>query len=688
MLADSKGSRVYELPKGTRITAYINDIAVALNKRCIIGRTRKDRLPGYVRGLLDTIRSAHDGDNTSSAAVPLIHTKWSYFDLEEHMVLNEIDFTTVIDYNEASHEPAPDIVIMMDKERVVVRKGVVADLYNMITHIQCGTNKSSTYFQPLGNALLARIEGLFITEEPAGARYPMSTIVNYTHLPPSRYLRFVHDAKYRIDRAEDEDEKEEQDATKNEDGGARPAAQAIVISREKARKSKSDDAFYYGQYGTPYFLYVDILRDNTLLEKIMALYTENITSYTHRLVITSIREYVKKVLFGRRINQKIDTRRQKGIFVTQPGYNTTWETKISAYQKREEAIQPGTRLMLGTTPFISHLTDESKISIVAISRETTDENDEHEDEEEEEEEDDDDDRDDDEHKILEGYVTCDLVSVSAIPALDATLTKSMLRETIVDLHHFVETFESRRGNDLYNVYHLNGLHLAHHRRGNGIARILVYYALRFATMSHKELGIRIVTCDAVSYATSTLLESFGFSCYGESTSLYWVIGALRELITTIREPTKTQLFDPPPSLETFMFHVDRHIRKYNGPENPLEARYDELAILVAQLYSAELQINELLAINIKLNKIKVTLDSSNSTGVQSYIEQLIKGHPITGMSCFLALDRTNKVFDKEMSRMAELVATHGGESPARQGKKRSADFLHFFSHHAIDRFTQ
>ncbi len=660
-----------------RTGVWLNGIRVSKKlKDCYIGCTDNSRLPLHVEGLVNTL---NDKPGNLSFPVPFIRNEWPY--KERFEFLKKIQFATYIDYNKEDNEDKPFIIMMSNNVPFIVRAPSIAKFYNIVSSMQRIQNRRPVYIDNLSTTLLRAIEAKFVEKVQYASVFPMNVIERQQH--PSYYLSFDDEEPETLKPVVVQQSDDNGNVRRSEKYPRDHKGMAIVLrSTNINKKLKKDEALYYGLEKTPYFLYIEVLRDNKLFDVIMSYYSLNRNAYDHRLSVVSFKKYVDSVLFVKPVknSKKGDTtiinnawrKNKKEFRLSTPSYNAIWQVILSNYYKKEGAKVASTRLLLSALPSFYNLSDPSKISIVVTEdtrkeaeRASTSYLEDHEAEK---------------FKNLIGYVTCELLTVPSMPVIPEGYWHNR------DLHNFAqkrytELHEDKKLSSLFHIFHIDGLHVDSDIRNTGLGALLIYYALLFIEETYDELGVTLVTCHAAAEPTRNILQSFGFSFHDERKSIYWIGIMLGEYIDR-RDGKRNEA----PSLEKIMARFALHKKDYDGVSRYMDLYEGVQKVLntIAKLIEGGekkdvdvideflVRVNNMIAnIVIQLGKMSAEDREKMRPGqfmdTENFVDSLIMDHVVrsktdeklSGMTCFLAIRRHNDVYNDKMASMAKLVKAHG-----------------------------
>lgn len=502
------------------IVEFGNAVVARKLKKCVIGCRPNGYLPPYIEGAINTIRVARDNaEKGSEISVPYIINTWEYE--EGYKFLKEMEFVTHIDYAlSPKDEELPGIIQMIDGP-FIVRARTVALFYNMVTTFQSSSEHLPVpiYTKLLGTALLSLMKSMFIDNNRYASIIPIGMIRN--NVAPSKYLSFDDEhlyetpANHPYEYSESDSDSESESNDMIVEGENKPGL-AIVL-RPRGPILKKDEILYYGEDGTAYFMYIDVVRGNDLLDDIMAYYSTHRESYRHKLVLVSIRNYVRNTLFSGIKTTRVpntDTVWLDRYEVRMPANNKVWSRLIDEYKEEENAKRVTSGAIMRHAPDVDHLKDPSKIAIVITTQETRPEKLQKVD------------GDPDNHKRIVGYVTCSLHSIDPMTRKPNGVWHNRDLEMFADDQRMMSDYKP----SVFDIYHIDGLHVSEDARGQKLAQLLIYYAMEFIEAKYEELGVTMTTCDAAADPTRHILEKFGFSHYNEENSLYFIQVLMDEIL--------------------------------------------------------------------------------------------------------------------------------------------------------------
>lgn len=656
---------------------------------CDVGFVTDAELTPYLAKLFNIIAGLNDHNKRSSIEVPFINTKWQYN--EEFAFLSDMEFTSKISYR-SEVERKPVVVHVMDNLSVIARAYTLALFYNLVVAFQQEVNElvRESYEKRVGAALIALTKAIFVEKRYYGNIYPTHVLSN--NRSPSTYLEFDDDS---------DDYKHSNSDSDTEEDGDDDEIKGISVEKKTVSRMKDDAALYYGKWGTAYFMYIDVLRDNKLLDEIVKQLLKQNYGHTHHLRLLSIKRYVKKTLFiesnkvttttatpkitlidkkakktsenskatppkkhgkgGKKVDKKVDTKWNESYFVSTPSYNATWDALITEYESTVDKTEGDSTMsnkLLDSVPFVNDLQDKSKVSIVVTY--DTDKVVERIDAGEET---------DDALKRIAGYVTCKLVTINKMPAEPTGIWPEP------NISAFVRS-DPLSGDRLFHVYHINGLHVSPLVRNNGLARLLIYYALLFIKRARSQLGVTLITCEAAAYPTRLILEEFGFTFYNESMSLYWIHSALTE-----RYEMQDKGGRRPATPGQIHGRIMSHIRLYDHEHNECHDEYNflkhsSIKLLSTKNESDKLQEFEVHGLGESIRKIRRVIQDKEESrdtkyfpgdkrvDVRGYVNELVADMPVSDITCslFLRDDDVNQVFREKMKDMSRRVLAGGDKT--------------------------
>lgn len=627
------------------LNAYVKNRLVST--RCIqcdtVGMiSPADLLPDYIQRLISILLTRNEDNGFSGISIPRIKTGWRFDG--SYTAMENMIFMTKIRYIEKARIDS-FVIPMKDKTFFLVRPDSFAIFYNIVSAITTVHHQDSIedIMSRLGNALMALIKALFIDH-----RYP-ATMIKSDELYENNDILASPQSFIDPPRTEKDEEDEEDIIT---DFAIDDNLEKILRRTEAITKlPKGIDILYYGRVRTSLFMYIDVIRDNELIDAIMEYYRRHMRSFRHELELISLADYVTKKLFitegdGEFITN--DTRWREYSIVT-PGYDKKWERIIEHYHfvENKKENESSSSLLVNMTPYIHHLNDPLHVSVALTTRE----------------------RETGITRMI-GYVTCTLEFVKR-PHLKTTDGSTEFYNR--DITQFATTPHSEDENAIFNIYHINGLHVAHNARRAGLSRLLVYYAMLFIKKTYKELGVLMVTCDAASYPTWRILERYGFSHYDEAQSLSWI----RKLLDSLSDELSEEVYYTDITrnkVSEMLRQIKLHCITYNNNDSIYSEheRYEVIEIAIERLESTQL-VNprdfvdtitdelryEFEAISLSLMS---NMDDNVSPSItKRYIDKVVADSSFSGMTTFLYLDKNkeNYKFEREMMTMASFVENNG-----------------------------
>lgn len=136
--------------------------------------------------------------------------------------------------------------------------------------------------------------------------------------------------------------------------------------------------------------------------------------------------------------------------------------------------------------------------------------------------------------VMAGYTTC---SVRANGTNDETVkTINLDPFHSEELNQFVRKMSSdasngKERNDCgFDILSIDGAHVPHSYRGQGLFPTMLQYVMEFVANSHRTLGVSLVIADSLAAATKSELVKLRFSHYNVVTALQWLNLALIDYV--------------------------------------------------------------------------------------------------------------------------------------------------------------